>query len=379
MQKREPEKGHYLIRRSLISTDYREKIIRDSIEMYLRGEDIRNSPLVEWGRMCLERGDVWWYGCEGKEGDEREKAIQARMRYVIDLYWSLKQGYTGTPISVYFDETGQLRLYDGFHRISIMTVLDMDPLLNVVIAKFDPSPELRGEGDLGAGQRDFPLVETLVKLNQTPESKYNSYHPIDDPRVAHFHIWRQDTQKRLDLILPFIKGETILDIGCSEGFFSRELTKRGFKVTALDINPRRLAVTRYLSIINNLSLDYITGGWEHEVRGRTWDTILMLSVLHHHLLYKDIDTVSEYLSRLRGCCKTLILESPLTSRDLSWPPPELRDTFKFTVEGLGEFIEEATGMKQIALFRIPGDLPPRDFEIPVKWARRPLFILEASE
>ncbi len=365
----------YRIRRSLISTNYRDEIIQESIEMYLRGEDVSTCPIIEWGRMCIKKGDVWWYGCEGKEGDELETALQARMRDVIDLYYSIKEkGYQDTPISVYFDDTGQVRLYDGFHRISIMAMLDMDPVLNVVIASFDPDAELRGEGDQGAGNRDFPLADKLREIN----SGANSYHPIDDPRVADFNIWRQDTHARLDLILPHVTGKTVLDVGCSEGYFSRALATRGFKVTALDYDPRRIAITRYLSIINNLDLDYLAGSWEHEIQGRSWDTILMMSVIHHHLLHKGPDVVKEYLERLRGSCKTLILGTPLTSRDLSWPAPELRDTFKFTIEGLGEYLEEATGMKLTRVFRILGDLPQRDIEVEVKWMRRPILVLEAD-
>ncbi|KKL99789.1 hypothetical protein LCGC14_1810950, partial [marine sediment metagenome] len=75
--------------------------------------------------------------------------------------------------------------------------------------------------------------------------------------VADFNIWRQDTHARLDLILPHVTGKTVLDVGCSEGYFSRALATRGFKVTALDYDPRRIAITRYLSIINNRDLDYL--------------------------------------------------------------------------------------------------------------------------
>jgi len=372
-QKGEPEKRHYRIRRSLISTDFREEIIQDTINMYLRGEDMSESPLVKWGRMCLERGDPWWYGCEGKEGEELEEALQTRMRAVVELYHSIKKsGYRDTPISVYFDDTGQIKLYDGFHRISILSLLGMDPVLNVVIAIYDPDPELRGEGDQGAGNRDFPLADKLREIN----SGDFSYHPIDDPRVADFHIWRQDTPTRLDLILPHVTGKTVLDAGCSEGYFSRVLADRGFKVTALDYDPRRIAITRYLSIINNLDLDYITGNWEHEVRGRSWDTILMMSVIHHYLLTVGPDVVKEYLERLRGSCKRLILETPLTSKDVSWI--DKPDAFKFTVESLGEYLEEALDMKLIRLFRIRGNNPLRDIEVEVKWMRRPIYIMEAD-
>jgi len=363
----------YQFRRSLISTDYREQIIADTIEGYLAGDGIKDSPLAVWGRMCLDRGDPWWYGCEGKEGEEREAAILARVQAVIDLYHSIKdEGYRGNPISVYFDETGQVRLYDGFHRISILTLLGLDPVLNIRIATHDPAPELRGQGDKGAGSRDFPLIDKLNEINSGP----NSYHPIDDPRMADIHIWRQDSQARLELILPHLVGNTVIDGGCSEGFFSRQLAKRDFSVTALDYDPRRIAITRYISIINDLKLEYIMGNWEHEILGRYWDNVLLMSVIHHHLLNLGPDRVAEFLARLQGTCERLIVESPVTAHDVAWTDKKL--AFKFTVESLGEYLEGATGMTLIKVFRIPGDLPPRDIEEAVPWARRPIFILEAQ-
>ncbi len=375
---------NYRIRRSLISTGSGswghkiQEIIQDTVRLYLQGEDLTESPLMKWGRQAISEGQ-WWYGCEKKTGEEREQAIQARVLKVIDLYHSLKkQGYLGTPISVFFDDTGQIQLYDGFHRVSLMAMLDMDPVLNVVISYHDEDPKRRG---------DFPLVDALKELNgpsKNPAWEGYLYQPIDDPRLTNFHVWRGDSQRRLNHIRPHIytersyhiTGETVLDIGCSEGFFSRALAAEGFRVTSLDNHKKRIAVARYLSIINNLRIEHITGSWESEVQGRTWDTILMLSVLHHHLLHKDRETVSGYLNQLRGCCRRLIVETPLTSKDVSWI--DKPNAFKFTVEGLGDYLEETTGMKQIALFRVPGDLPPRDFEIPTKWARRPIFILEAS-
>jgi len=362
----------YKISRHLISTDYREGIIRETLEMYLKGEPLKDTPLVEWGRLCVTRGDAWWYGCAGLEGEALDKALVARAQVVVDLYFDIKQnGYRGSPISVYFDATGQVRLYDGFHRISILTMLDMDPVLNIRIATHDPAPELRGEGDPGAGARDFPIADKLREIN----SGDFSYHPIDDPRVKDFHVWRQDTQARLKLIVPYLREGSVLDAGCSEGYFSRALASLGYDVTALDYDSKRIAITRYLSIINNLDLSYITGNWETEIRGNKWDNILMMSVIHHHLLNLGAEPVKEYLSRLKGSCNRLFIESPLTSRDVSWI--DKPNAFKFTVESLGEYLEEATDMKIIKVYRILGDLPLRDVETEVPWARRPIYILEA--
>jgi len=325
----------YQISSQLLPTDFRERMIIDTLEQYLRGDDMKKSPLTEWGHRVVERGD-WWYGCEGKTGDELEDAIQRRQREVIELYHSLEdKGYDGSPISIYVDrEIGKVNTYDGFHRLSIMKFLGLEAMMNCVISYNHPTdPNQRG---------DFHLAGTLAEIN----SGNNLYQPLDDLRVEGWHVWRHDSQDRLSFLLDdtLVSG-TVCDVGCSTGFFSRGLTRAGFKVTGLEHSQKRIAVARYVATIKNIEMDFIKGCWQHELRGRKFDNIISLSVFHHDILAHGLKQLQEDLEVLRGSCKRLVVEMPLASAGVKWLSEDKKGLWSLTFDELVCLLEEATDMK----------------------------------
>lgn len=54
-------------------------------------------------------------------------------------------------------------------------------------------------------------------------------------------------------------GEAVLDAGCGEGYFSRELARHGAVVTALDLSPRLLDYAREEEVRNPLGIEYLEG------------------------------------------------------------------------------------------------------------------------
>jgi len=302
-----------------------EKAIFGTLDMYLRDEDLSESPLVQWGRRTLRRG-AWWYGVEKAPQKEWESLILKRQKKVIDLYLDIKNhGYNGSIISIFFDEDGSVHLYDGFHRLNILKHLGMEVLLDCRIS---------------TRKSDFPLVKTLMEIN----SGKNLYQPCDDDRLTGFKVWRKDSHKRLEFIQENLDGSTVLDIGCSEGFFSRELSKQGYQVTAVDSSPKRLAVSRYLSIINNLELNYYRGKWQDYIENKGFDNILFLSVFHHDILSLGVDGAFKQLEKFRGRAKQIFFESPTSSKKVKWLDEERKDTYDFTEEEFKVKIEEATEM-----------------------------------
>lgn len=67
-------------------------------------------------------------------------------------------------------------------------------------------------------------------------------------------VLSRDGSFQQDLILPNLlrladikKGDTVLDVACGQGFFSREFYKKGAKVFGIDISPELIAIAKQKS------------------------------------------------------------------------------------------------------------------------------------
>ena len=328
-------------------TELFKQRIFDTLDMHKQGEDLTYSPVAEWGRETLARGK-WWYGCE--KAQDKEKAIKQRLLKVVALYESLKKyGYAGANLSVFFTKTdGKVHLYDGFHRVAILEYLGTHAKVNVVITTRDPNPARRG---------DFPLARTLIKLNS---GKF-LYQPCRDPRVKDFKVWRKDSLQRLVYILSKLQGTTVLDVGCCEGYFSRQLARRHYEVTAIDSNRSRVAVTRYLSLINALEVNCEVVTWQKYLeRDVHFDNMLFLSVFHHTLLAVGVEKAFNDLLKLRGKADRVFLEAPIDAGKIAWTCPAKKKAYRFTEAEFRSKLEKQTGMKVTDVWRL----------------KRPIFLLE---
>ena len=252
-------------------------------------------------------------------------------------------GFTGNPLLVYFDESGQIKLYDGFHRLAILLHLGLD----------EPIPvSTNWSGIDGTVGKDFPLKETLAK--EAPVNGF--YQPVDGFGC---YVDRPDCHQRLEYLLGKLVPGTVLDIGCSEGFFSRELAKRGFKVTAIDHSPGLVASARYLSILAGLSIEYRCGSWYDLVGDfERYNNILLLSVIHNDAKFIGIGRALQNLWNLNRKSDRLFLEVPNQTGERQWNQPgfpnwdfhDLTNIKRLEVLLGSSCIEEYSGTRSIFLF-----------------------------
>jgi len=325
---------NYIINSCFLDADLLERHIRPFLDLYAKGCDTTNSTVVKWGRRAVNEGR-WWYGCEGKQGKELEACIILRQQEIITLFKSIKRdGYNGSIISIYFNKhTGKVNVYDGFHRLSIMNYLGIKADCNCTISHYDPTREdMRG---------DFPLTDRLKELN----SGEYLYEPCEDTRVSGWTVWRPDSEARLRVVRQAAVAGSVLDVGCSCGWFSRQLAREGRKVTSLELNKQRAAVARYLAITQNTPIELREVKWQALPPDQEFDNILMLSVLHHDFIGVGASQTLQDLAKLRGRCKRLIIEVPLSVKSVVWLKTEQEHPWNFTLDELSSLLTTATGMK----------------------------------
>ncbi|HZF11603.1 MAG TPA: class I SAM-dependent methyltransferase [Thermoanaerobaculia bacterium] len=92
------------------------------------------------------------------------------------------------------------------------------------------------------------------------DSSTRSWDGIADDWVAHADTndYRNDfLLPRMLQLLGDVQGLSILDLGCGEGGYSRELTRRGARVVGVDGSPRLIEVARQRTLAQGLAIEYV--------------------------------------------------------------------------------------------------------------------------
>lgn len=83
----------------------------------------------------------------------------------------------------------------------------------------------------------------------------------------------------LDECLPQGRLGRALDLGCGAGYWSRELTSRGWSVTAVDLSPRAIETARRTDSPFSGNCDYLVGDWRDFLGDKSYDVILLVGEL----------------------------------------------------------------------------------------------------
>lgn len=319
-----------------------EKILASTLAMYDRNEDLSNSPLI---RTQLNK---WHKDCYLLKGEELQIGLRKRQDALISLYESFKEhGYTGSTVLVYFDDEGCVHLYDGYHRLSIMHHLGIEAPL---------SCETQWQGIDGSVGKDFPLVDVLMA--EHPFGKW-LYQPVNDERVKDWRLARNDSPQRLKYIVDRIVGKRVLDVGCSEGYFSRELAKMGYEVTAIDKRPGLINSARYLSVLDNTDVDYRqVDDWKAFIeQNGSYDTILFLCVIHNDMKTIGVEEGLKKLEVFQGKAQRMFVETPQERGEQEWNVPGFPQ-FNFHDPESIKKVEHALGLEAAGMWSLyPGSRP----------------------
>jgi len=335
----------YKIKNTLIPRGWFEDEIFATLDLYEAGKDISNSPLIDYYRRVKDR----WprIKCVGRT--DLEECWREVQQDFTELYESIKKdGYNGSEFLCRFDDEGRISLYDGYHRAAILNYLKIETDLVV---------ETTWTGLNGETSDDFPLRKMLT----LPSGRVRVYQPLDDRRVKDIPVERKDTHVRLAWIMKRLEGKTVLDIGCSEGFFSRALLQDGYKVVSIDTDPKLIAVARYLTTTANLKGDYHNDMWQNLIKGSGgFNNILYLSVLHNEINAVGEGKAFSSLQLLRGKANRLFIEVPSVEVQPDWnhvfTPAEIIPRLE-TALGMG-MIEHYEGGRPLYLFSSSAKVHP---------------------
>lgn len=115
-----------------------------------------------------------------------------------------------------------------------------------------------------------------------------------------------DRSTTLEAIKPFLSGRSALDIGCAQGFFCFGLEKLGFvEVVGTEIKKDRFLAACAAREVTGSDCEFVFRDVFCQPLDRTFDTVLLLNVLHHLA-----DPIAALRQASRMCVRRLIIEFP---------------------------------------------------------------------
>ena len=111
---------------------------------------------------------------------------------------------------------------------------------------------------------------------------------ITDNIKNHFNIKKDKTN--------FLKGLSILDIGCGGGLISEPMARLGANVTGIDASEKNINVAKIHSRKSDLKINYLNSSPENLGTNEKFDVILNLEIVEH------VDNVNLYI---KSCHKLL--------------------------------------------------------------------------
>ena len=111
----------------------------------------------------------------------------------------------------------------------------------------------------------------------------------------------------------FLKGLSILDIGCGGGLISEPMARLGAEVTGIDASDKNIKVAKIHSKKSNLNINYLNNSPEQLKHVESFDIILNLEIVEH---VDDLNLYIKSCSRLlkkNGLMFTATLNRTLTS------------------------------------------------------------------
>ena len=162
------------------------------------------------------------------------------------------------------------------------------------------------------------LKKKISELSKT-DGEWNHYYNFNGVESRSITSERGDNIEKWERIKILLKknykNKIILDIGCSDGFFSNEIAKLGAKkVYGIDLDKTRIKRAKLASkILNIKSTNFsVSNFYDQKIRNMKYDLILALGILHRvPEIYKFLETCAKISQNILIEFKTLDHEKPI--------------------------------------------------------------------
>jgi SAM-dependent methyltransferase len=161
----------------------------------------------------------------------------------------------------------------------------------------EPTVRLSSSGDYGLpGPLTCLLGNVTLRMARFVPSwflyplvrSHSSYQVSRNTEVAGFQGFSANKLEAMPLPSN-LSGKSVIDVGCSEGFFCCECAKRGAStVLGVDSSLGRLLYGSYVASKEGLNVKYRMDVFPSYRLSGTFDYVICLSLLHHSLTTSDI-------------------------------------------------------------------------------------------
>jgi 2-polyprenyl-3-methyl-5-hydroxy-6-metoxy-1,4-benzoquinol methylase len=136
--------------------------------------------------------------------------------------------------------------------------------------------------------------------------------------------------------------DVVLDIGCGNGFLTRDIAEKARSVTGVDINKNNIELAR--KDFNRDNIKYICGDACRYDFGEKFDVVVLSNILEH------LDDRAVFLLKVRDLAPRLLIRVPMINRDwLTYCKREMGVEYRldpthrieYTMESLREELEKA--------------------------------------
>ena len=145
-----------------------------------------------------------------------------------------------------------------------------------------------------------PALPSLLSLTQRETEFHDDWAGSEDPASIlvdeSFNACTAPENRRVVQWLGDVTGQTVLDLGCGCGEASVYFAKRGAKVTASDLSPGMLELSKRVANHHGVSIETAVCGSEQlPFPDASFDIVYGANVLHHSDIQKALNEVNRVL------------------------------------------------------------------------------------